>query len=141
VHISSLVLDAKSGISASAVVIPMSSAYRPIAVTVGALALYTIGFVAAVGAVRGRLAATAVGARRWRLAHSAAYVGWALAVAHGLFAGTDSTTRPVILLNIACVSVVMAALSRRLWSQDAYDESALAGSRRTVSELSSRGAP
>lgn len=135
VHVVALVADAQSGISVSAAFIPMASAYRPLAVTAGVVTLYTMVFAAIVGASRGRLTVSAWAARRWRVLHGVAYLGWALAVVHGIFSGTDTVAGYVPVVYTSCVAVVLAAVSRRLRSQDDYEESTLSRSRRSSREL------
>ena len=91
-HITTLVLDSQSGVDLRAVVIPFTASYRPFAVGLGALALFVTVFTALLGAARGRLAASAAVARRWRLLHVSAYAGWAMAMGHGFLAGPTAIT-------------------------------------------------
>lgn len=139
VHVLALVLDSQSGIWARAAIIPMTSAYRPIAVTAGVLALYTLVLVASVGAARGRLARSPRAARKWRMTHALAYVAWALAIGHGIFSGTDATSSWVVLLYAGCVAMVLGALSRRLRSEDEHDQTPLARARRANRSVTSGG--
>jgi sulfoxide reductase heme-binding subunit YedZ len=139
VHVLALVLDSASGVWAGAAIIPMTSGYRPFAVTLGVVALYLLVLVAVTGAMRGRLAASSFAARTWRMVHASAYGAWALAVGHGIFAGTDSSSGPVIILDVMCVAMVVGALSWRLRAEDAHDEAPLSRSRRTSRSLSSGG--
>jgi sulfoxide reductase heme-binding subunit YedZ len=139
VHVAALIADAKSGVSASALVVPLAAAYRPVAVAVGALAMYAVVLVAVFGAARGRLAASAVASRRWRATHALAYVAWALALAHGLFAGTDTLSGKVPFLYAGCISLVAAAVSGRLWSEARHEERTLSTLRRRNRELTSGG--
>jgi DMSO/TMAO reductase YedYZ heme-binding membrane subunit len=132
VHLVSLVVDARSGVSASAVVVPMASAYRPLAVTVGMLALYTVIVVAVFGAARGRMASSARVSRRWRAVHALSYVGWALALSHGLFAGSDTLRGSMPLVYLACVGVVAVAAVFRLWRESGRARSPLAVGRRHI---------
>ena len=129
-HIGSLtVLDSQSGVRLRSVVIPMSSAYRPLAVTVGALALWIVVFSAVAGASRGRLAGSVSAARRWRLLHVAAYAGWMLSVGHGLLAGTDARTPWMVGLQAGCMAAVLVAVAARLSSQARYRAAPLVRSR------------
>ena len=55
-----------------------------------AVAMAVFVVVAATGALRGRLAASARATSAWRVVHLSAYAAWALAMAHGILAGTDT---------------------------------------------------
>jgi sulfoxide reductase heme-binding subunit YedZ len=118
VHIGSLtVLDSRSGVGLRSVLIPLSSTYRPFAVTLGALALWTIVFTAVVGASRGRLASSVSTSRRWRLLHLAAYAGWLLLIGHSLLAGSDLRTPWMLGLELGSIAAVLVAVAARLNSQ------------------------
>lgn len=113
VHVSTLVLDSKSHITLSGALVPFAAHYRPSAVALGSIAMYVFLFVAALGLARGRLAASPAGAATWRGLHLLAYPAWAVAIVHGLLAGTDRSQAWVVLLTIACIAaVIVAAFSR-----------------------------
>jgi DMSO/TMAO reductase YedYZ heme-binding membrane subunit len=113
VHVSTLVLDAKSHISLAGALVPFAAQYRPSAVAFGSIATYLLVFVAALGFARGRLASSRLGAATWRGLHLLAYPAWGIAIVHGLMAGTDRTQNWVVLLTIGCiVAVLIAALCR-----------------------------
>lgn len=119
VHVSTLVLDAKAHISLAAALVPFAAQYRPNAVALGSIAMYLFLLVAALGAARGRIASSRVGAATWRGLHLFSYPAWAIAVVHGTLAGTDRGQRWVVLLTIACVaSVLLAALVRSMRIED-----------------------
>jgi methionine sulfoxide reductase heme-binding subunit len=127
VHIGSLtVLDSRSGVGLRSIVIPLSSTYRPFAVTLGALALWTIAFTAVVGATRGRLAVSVSASRRWRLLHLAGYAGWVLLIGHSLLAGTDVHTPWLLGLEFGCIAAVLVAVAARLNSQSRHRRRSLA---------------
>ena len=140
VHVLSLVLDGQSGISATATAIPLASEYRPIAVALGVLAMYTVVFAAAIGAARGRMAASPGAARRWRGLHALAYLGWVLAIAHGVLAGTDAMSDPVLLVDAVCVLLVVGAWARRSRSEQSHEASPLSVARRQPPEVNSGAA-
>ena len=113
VHVSTLLLDAKAHISLAGALVPFAAHYRPNAVALGSSAMYLLLLVAALGAARGRLASSPVGAATWRSLHVLSYPAWAIAVLHGLLAGTDRSQPWVVLLTISCVtSVLLAAFIR-----------------------------
>ena len=113
-HVTAVVLDAKSHVSLEAVVVPLSSGYRPVAVALGVFAGYLFVFVALLGAARGRLAGSAGAVAAWRGLHAAAYLAWGLGVLHGFLAGTDSGQSWVRTLDLVVVGLVAAALLVRL---------------------------
>jgi sulfoxide reductase heme-binding subunit YedZ len=113
-HVSAVVLDAKSHVSLEAVVVPLTSSYRPIAVALGTLAAYLFVLVALLGALRGRLAASPGATATWRALHASAYMAWGLGLLHGFLAGTDSGHTWVRALDALVVGLVLAALLVRV---------------------------
>jgi cytochrome b561 len=112
-HITTILADPFAGVGWRAALIPFTSGYRPTWVGLGTLAVYTFVVVAALGAARGRFAATPRGAALWRQLHCLAYLGWAMAMWHGFISGTDSDVSWVRALYVLCgVSVVGAVLAR-----------------------------
>jgi len=126
VHIGSLTLLDSRGVGLRSIVIPLSSTYRPFAVTLGALALWTIAFTAVVGATRGRLAASVSASRRWRLLHLAGYAGWVLLIGHSLLPGTDVQTPWLLGLELGCIAAVLVAVAARLNSESRHRRGSLA---------------
>jgi len=116
-HVATIVADRKAGVGAYGAFVPFASAYRPTAVALGSIAAYTLLLVAALGLARGRLAASARGARAWRYAHTLAYGTWGLAMLHGLNAGTDAGLRWVRTLWVLCVLAVLSSVVVRLGGQ------------------------
>ena len=68
--------------------VPFAAPYRPLAVGAGVIAAWLAVALHASFALRKRL-----GARAWRLLHYASFASYALAIAHGVTAGSD-VTRP-----------------------------------------------
>ena len=114
VHVGTLVLDSKSNINLAGALVPFAAHYRPNSVALGSIAMYTLLFVAAIGAARGRMAASPRGAASWRVLHALSYPAWTVAVLHGVLSGTDRSQRWVVLLDIACVAGVAIAAGTRL---------------------------
>jgi predicted ferric reductase len=117
VHVATIVADTKAGVSVGGALVPFASAYRPGAVALGSIAAYLFIAIAALGFARGRLATSARGAAVWRGIHTLAYSGWALAMVHGLTAGTDAGLTWVRTLWAACLIAVLASVAVRLGSQ------------------------
>jgi sulfoxide reductase heme-binding subunit YedZ len=113
-HVIAVISDSYVDISASALVWPFGSGYRPFAVTVGALAAYGLVFAALVGAARGRLARSEAFTKRWRSIHLAASLGWLLAIGHSLLAGTDRGTPWMLAITIGCLAAVGTSVAVRL---------------------------
>lgn len=132
VHVTTLVLDSSSGVDLKAVVIPFTASYRPVAVALGSLALFTAVATALVGAARGRLASSPRATRLWRAVHLSAYAAWGLAITHGFLAGTDSTYGPVMPGYVGAVLLVTVAIATRIRSYRTVQAGHLAESRRTT---------
>lgn len=84
-HLVALFGDTFMPYSIAELTIPMTSEYRPVAVTFGIVAMYTTVFVLAASWLKGRMGNT-----WWRRTHLLAVPAFALALVHGVFAGTDS---------------------------------------------------
>jgi sulfoxide reductase heme-binding subunit YedZ len=112
-HIATILADSYANVGWRAAIVPFTAAYRPTWVGLGTIAVYTFVLVAAVGLARGRFAASQQGAAVWRGLHGLAYVGWGLAMLHGLKSGTDSGVGWVRWLYVACATSVAASVAAR----------------------------
>ena len=108
-HILTTVLDPYAGIGFISAVIPFSSAYRPLWLSLGAIAFDMLLAIVISSLVRTRLPH-----RAWRAVHWLAYASWPVALWHGLGTGTDSRLSWLLLLDAACVLVVAGAVWWRL---------------------------
>jgi predicted ferric reductase len=113
-HVGTIVADAKAGVGVRGALVPFASAYRPNAVALGSIAAYLLVTIAALALARGRLAASAHGAAWWRRVHTLAYGAWALAMLHGLTAGTDAGLTWVRTLWAMCLVAVLTSVAARL---------------------------
>jgi sulfoxide reductase heme-binding subunit YedZ len=113
-HVVAVITDSYVNISASVIVWPFSSGYRPFAVTLGVLAFYGLVLAAVVGAARGRLARSEAFTRRWRTIHIAASGGWLLSIGHSLLAGTDRGTPWMLAITLGCLAAVGGSVAVRL---------------------------
>lgn len=84
-HLTMLLLDSQSGFSPGELLIPFTGEYRPVATSLGILALYTVLAVLVTTKLRHR-----IGYRRWRRLHGLAFLAYGAALMHGILAGTDS---------------------------------------------------
>ena len=108
VHVGTAVIDAFAPLRWIDAVIPFRSAYRPLWVGFGALALDLLVAVAVTSLLRVRL-----GYGAWRAVHWAAYACWPLALLHGLGTGSDARQPWMLAVGaVAVISVVAAAVWR-----------------------------
>lgn len=113
-HVVLLVLDSYVNVSLGGALIPLTAGYRPLALAMGTIGVYTIILVAVSGASRGRLASSVRAARAWRSVHLLAYAGWVLSMGHGLLAGSDTGAWWSTAIYVACGGAVLAAVAARL---------------------------
>jgi hypothetical protein len=113
-HISTILADPYAHVGWRAAAIPFTADYRPTWVGLGTVAVYTFVLVAAIGAARGRFAASSRGAATWRGLHSLAYVGFGSAMWHGFMSGSDSNITWVRALYVTCGVAVAGSLALRL---------------------------
>jgi predicted ferric reductase len=114
VHIVTIIADSYANVGVTGAVIPFTAGYRATWVGLGTIAMYCLLLVAGFGFARGRLAASPVGARIWRVTHALAYGAWGLAMVHGYFSGTDSSVGWVIGLYLICLAAVAGCVWARL---------------------------
>jgi len=108
-HVGTTVLDSYVSIPAAAVVIPFASSYRT-----GWLALGTVACDLLLALLATSLVRSWLGFRAWRRVHWLAYACWPVALAHGLGAGTDRSTRWVFGVTLGCIASVAAGTAWRL---------------------------
>jgi hypothetical protein len=109
-HVTTILADSYAHVGWLGAIVPFTATYRAAWVGLGTLAVYTFVAVAALGLARGRFAASPRGARIWRALHGLGYVGWGLALLHGINAGTDSSQAWVRWLYVTCAAAVAAAV-------------------------------
>jgi len=108
-HVGTLVLDRWVDLDLVDLVVPFGSSYRTLWLGLGTLAVDLLAAVVVTSLLRTHLAP-----RAWRSVHLLAYAAWAMAVVHGLQAGTDAGALPVRLLAAGCATAVGTALVVRL---------------------------
>lgn len=109
VHIVTTVLDPFVSISLAAAIIPDSSAYRPLWLSLGAVSFDLMLAVILTSLLRDRLSRGV-----WRAVHLLVYVCWPIALWHGLGTGTDTRLIWVLAINVGCVAAVGWAVWWRL---------------------------
>lgn len=84
---------------------PWTSSYRPLAVTIGTLAMVCLILTAVSGGLRRLLPG-------WRFVHAASYLTFGLSVVHGLLAGSDTASSAAIYFYSAALLAVGVTLLR-----------------------------
>jgi methionine sulfoxide reductase heme-binding subunit len=110
VHIATAVADPYAPIRLVDAFVPFVSAYRPIWLGLGALALDLLLALVVTSLLRGH-----IGRRTWRAIHWAAYAVWPLALAHGFGTGTDAGRLWLLIVAAAAAAVVIAMLLWRIF--------------------------
>jgi cytochrome b561 len=105
VHVGVLLIDAFMPFSIADVTIPMVSAFRPIAVSFGIVAMYLTVFVIVTSWLR-----KPIGTRWWRRTHLLAVPTFVLSLVHGVFTGTDSGRAPMWWTYVATGLLVLFLL-------------------------------
>ena len=100
-HVVLAVLDSWVHVPALAAVVPGASAWEPLWIGVGALAVDLLVVVAVTSALRGR------GPRTWWTLHALTYPAWLMAAAHAFAVGTDAWG--LAFLTSAAVGTVLVA--------------------------------
>ena len=108
VHLTALWLDSFVPLSwLQLLAVPWTSSYRPVALTVGFLAMVALLLTAGSGGLRRLLPG-------WRVVHALAYLTFGLSVLHGLLAGSDTGSAWAIALYAGALAAVGVTLLRRL---------------------------
>ena len=108
VHGATLLLDRTVRLRPLALFVPGASAYRPVPVAIGVVAVELMLLVYASFSFRRR-----IGQRNWRRLHWATYAIFGLATVHGLASGTDAGRRWAFAVYLAAVGSVTAATAWR----------------------------
>ena len=109
VHVLTTVTDGFVNIPIQDAFIPFISSYRPLWLSLGAIAFDLMLALVVTSLLRSR-----VSYRTWRAVHWSAYACWPVALLHGLGTGTDTPVRWVLALTVLCVAVIAALTAWRL---------------------------
>lgn len=112
IHVATVVLDGFVPIGWWSVVIPFTSSYRPIWLSLGTLGLDLLIAVAVTSWLRHR-----VGFRVWRFLHWSAYASWLFVLVHGFGTGTDTREAWALLVEGGCAAAVVVAIWLRIGAQ------------------------
>jgi sulfoxide reductase heme-binding subunit YedZ len=109
-HVVTSVLDGFAPVSVVAAIVPFTSAYRPLWLSLGTVAFDLMLALVITSLMRGRISQ-----RAWRLTHWLAYACWPVALVHSFGTGSDASQAWFLLVGVACIlAVLAAALSRAL---------------------------
>lgn len=108
-HVASVVVDGYVPIRWLDAVVPFASAYRPLWLGLGAVALDLLLAILLTSLLRVHL-----GHRTWRAVHWAAYACWPVALVHGFGMGTDKGQLWMLALDVLAVAAFVAAACWRL---------------------------
>lgn len=113
VHVATAIAETYVSIDAISALVPFTSAYEPLWVGLGTLALDLLLALTVTSWLRHRIPE-----RAWRAVHWAAYALWPMAVVHGFALGTAN--EPVLrLVTALCGAVGVGALGWRLLASHA----------------------
>ncbi len=108
-HILTSVLDGFASISLLDAVVPFAGSYRPFWLGLGAVAFDLLLAVMITSLLRKR-----IGYAGWRAVHWLTYASWPIALLHGLGTGSDVQQTWLLLLSLACLTLVIAAVIVRV---------------------------
>jgi len=123
IHVTSLVADSYVHFGPTEVLVPLASAWHPVAVAWGIVALYLLMAVEVTSMLRRHLSR-----RLWRLTHLASFPLFTVATIHLLSAGTDRENLPLRLTVLAVTAGVAVLTVRRLAARRPVATSARTGS-------------
>ena len=109
VHIATAVIDGYVPIRWMDAIVPFTSAYRPLWLGLGAVAVDLLIAIIVTSLLRER-----IGYRAWRAVHWCTYACWPIALSHGMGIGTDTRIGPVLVLYPSCIAAVATAAGWRL---------------------------
>jgi DMSO/TMAO reductase YedYZ heme-binding membrane subunit len=101
-HIAAVIADSYVHFTLVAVLVPFVSTWRPLAVAWGIVALYLLLAVELTSLARRHLSK-----RSWRAVHFASFPLFVVATAHGLTAGTDTTSKLALFVGAAATVLVV----------------------------------
>jgi sulfoxide reductase heme-binding subunit YedZ len=108
VHIGGLLLDQYIHFGPTQVLVPGTSSYRPVAVAIGIVGMYSMVLVAVSSWFRKHYSA-----KVWRALHTAAVPAFALSTLHGVFAGADSARPWMYLIYVTTATIIVFLLVLR----------------------------
>jgi len=106
IHLTGVALDTWIDFRTTDLFFPMmQDAYKPVAIAVGIVAMYSMVLVTVASWLRKRMST-----RFWRVTHMLAIPTFMMAMLHGIFAGTD-TVRPFVFWTYLITGVIVFFLT------------------------------
>src|SRR2546423_1952002 len=107
IHIVPAVVDPFTALGLNAALIPFSSSYRTIWLSLGVIAMYMV-----IAIILTSLSRPFFGYRTWRLIHWLTYAMWPVALIHGIGTGSDARFAWMLAIDGVCITAVLMAI---LW--------------------------
>jgi predicted ferric reductase len=111
IHALALLADSYLPFSVTDLLVPGLAPYRPSATALGIVAAELLAALALANVLRGRISY-----RLWRRTHYLNFAVWALALGHGVTAGSDSDTTWALTLYVASAGLVAGMTAWRILS-------------------------
>lgn len=113
IHLVALTLDPFMNFSVSQLLIPGTSQWRPIPVSMGVISMWTLLSSSFFGRTRTKFGK--LGKALFNYSHKISFMAWPLATAHYIFAGTDALKSwSVFLLALGWISITFLLIYRSL---------------------------
>ncbi len=110
IHIVTIAIDSWLPFSIASIIVPFTSAYKPLWVGLGIVAAELLLALA----ITNRLRNTRISYRFWRRAHYLNFAVWTAATLHSLGSGTDRSTAWLIALEATAIALVCSAVVWRV---------------------------
>ena len=108
-HIVTAVVDPYTHLGVIAALLPFASYYRTFWLGLGVVAFDLFVALILTSVFRSR-----VGQRTWRAVHWLAYAMWPIAILHGIGTGSDPSAAWMLVVNVVCFALVVAAVAWRV---------------------------
>ena len=109
IHLVALVGDSYTHFGVKEILVPFTSSWRPLAVALGVLAMWSLVAVEATSLAMKRLPR-----KVWKYVHMASYATFVMVAFHGALAGTDATQPMYVWSSVAAIALVMMATLYRV---------------------------
>ena len=108
IHVVTAIADPFVTIGLAAILVPLTSPYRPLWIGLGAVSLDLMLALIVTSLARAR-----IGPRLWRGLHWLAYAAWPVALAHSIGSSGDLRNGPLLALAAGCMLAVAGAAGWR----------------------------
>lgn len=129
-HVFWLLIDSQAKLTATSIVIPFTSSYRPFWTGLGIVATELLLGLAVTNHYRKRIRYST-----WRRLHYLNFAVWGAATLHGLGAGTDSGSNAFTLMYAITAGVIVLLIGRRITARPAVPRVSHHGPRHEVAPV------